>query len=118
MYHKMVVDRSSDTRRAQGEPKHVIDDDDSVECPEPRCSHVEDDDRSEPDIVVTQTSALRHDTKGCQAKHLPCSRRPVTNLYSIPGPTQCTTRIQITRFPTACPSSIRQHTRLLLKHGR
>lgn len=57
MYHKLVVDRSSETRRAQGESKHVIDDDDSVECPEPHCSEVEDDERSEPKAEATPTSS-------------------------------------------------------------
>src|SRR2546423_3773791 len=63
MYHKMVVDRSSDIRRAQGEPKRIIDDDDDdddeeeeeeegeegkddpVEYSEPRCSDAEDGER-------------------------------------------------------------------------
>jgi hypothetical protein len=63
MYHKMVVDRSSDTRRAQGEAKHVIDDDDDdddddpVDFPEPRCSDAEDDERSDLKTELTPTSS-------------------------------------------------------------
>jgi hypothetical protein len=57
MYHKMVVDRSSDTRRAQGESKHVIDDDDPVECLEPRCSDAEDDERADPKGELTPASS-------------------------------------------------------------
>ena len=41
----MVVDRSSETRRAQGEPRHVIDDDDLAECPEPPVPDAEEGER-------------------------------------------------------------------------
>lgn len=58
MYHKMVVDRSSDTRRAQGEPKHIIDDDDPVECPEPRGSQAEDDRPADTKAELTPTSPI------------------------------------------------------------
>jgi hypothetical protein len=57
MYHKMVVDRSSDTRRAQGESKQVIDDDDPIEGLEPRCSDAEDDDRADPKAELTPNSS-------------------------------------------------------------
>jgi hypothetical protein len=58
MYHKMVVDRSSDTRRAQGEPKHIIDDDDPVECPEPRSFQAEDDQPTDMKAEPPPTSSI------------------------------------------------------------
>src|SRR4051794_27134192 len=58
MYHKMVVDRSSDTRRAQGEPKHIIDDDDPVECPEPRDFQADDDQHTDMKAEHTPTSSI------------------------------------------------------------
>jgi hypothetical protein len=58
MYHKMVVDRSSDTRRAQGEPKHIIDDDDPVEGPEPRGFQAEDDQPADMKAELTPTSSI------------------------------------------------------------
>ena len=58
MYHKMVVDRSSDTRRAQGEPKHIIDDDDPVECPEPRGFQAEDDQPADMKAELTPASSM------------------------------------------------------------
>jgi hypothetical protein len=58
MYHKMVVDRSSDTRRAQGEPKHIIDDDDPVECPESRGFQAEDDQPTDMKAEHTPTSSI------------------------------------------------------------
>jgi len=58
MYHKMVVDRSSDTRRAQGEPKHIIDDDDPVECPEPHGFQAEDDQPANMKAELTPTSSM------------------------------------------------------------
>ena len=57
MYHKMVVDRSSETRRAQGESKHIIDDDEPVECSEPRCSDTEDGERSDVKAELTPNSS-------------------------------------------------------------
>jgi hypothetical protein len=58
MYHKMVVDRSSDARRAQGEPKHIIDDDDLVECPEPPGFQAEDDQPADVKVELTPTSSI------------------------------------------------------------
>lgn len=61
MYHKMVVDRSSDTRRAQGEPKHIIDDDDDddpPDCPEPRSFQAEDDQPADMKAELTPTSSI------------------------------------------------------------
>jgi hypothetical protein len=58
MYHKMVVDRSSDTRRAQGEPKHIIDDDDPAECPEPHDFQAEDDQPADLKAELTPTSSI------------------------------------------------------------
>jgi hypothetical protein len=53
----MVVDRSSDTRRAQGESKQVIDDDDPIEGLEPRGSDAEDDERADPKVELTPNSS-------------------------------------------------------------
>jgi hypothetical protein len=54
----MVVDRSSDTRRAQGEPKHIIDDDDPVDCPEPRGFQADDDQPANMKAELTPTSSM------------------------------------------------------------
>jgi hypothetical protein len=96
MYHKMVIDRSSDTRRAQGESKHVIDDDDSAECPEPRCADVEDDERPEPKAEPIPTSSAlpspmvdTHQTKD----HLMHAMDPQDRmLYDTTPPTRLTTK--------------------------
>ena len=54
----MVVDRSLDTRRAQGEPKDVIDDDDPGECAEPRSSDAEEGEQSSIKAEITPTSSV------------------------------------------------------------
>lgn len=53
----MVVDRSSDTRRAQGEPEHAINDDDPAECLETRCSDAEDEECADLKPELTPNSS-------------------------------------------------------------